>query len=700
MRRVTHICRTDIGAYRPFGVGGAPAIESADQIFDVVERRLSIKRRRLFAEPVTSAQGASIDWWTDAEGSVTPFKDLSSKRQEAVKAELQEAFAEITASADALIAARKGDSVVVGELLKAAMISPAPEGLYLIGDQPVLTSWAHEPNQNQLTPFTVPGGQAAAAIIDVTPEEPRAAEPESEPPPEPERERRGWAFAFPWWLRWLLLALLLLLLLFFLLRACDPSLPSLPGLPSLDGSSSDSAKDPPPREEAPAGTDPEAQAPGDGANMETGQGGDLSDGSVSGGGPDVGAGTGNGAGGGNVVIVPSPLDEGGTGSDGAGPVPGSGGNGTAVLPPPELQTDASDLSPEARAAIQSLEDARAREHELRRRVGILEARIAAKQRACVPDICGDGSSAGVAPRSTGPATAPDAPVSPETEVPVETPSAPSDEAAVDPRPVPETDPESDLQADQRAAEPAEPPTATQTPTPPPEQPQEAQACEPERQPWDAPEVVVVMDGSGSMGLAADTPPEVLHSLLKRAQAGDVQAVRELEKYEGAPGARLIDRAQDAVGGMIDSLPSDVDVGFIDFGACDSVVNHAFYDASQRETLKALIKRTEPRSGTPLTRALERAGRIIKGRTPDEEGVIIVLTDGYDTCGGDVCAAAQRIAREKPGVVVNVLNLGAGDVGRCIADATGGRVFDVSSISSLPEALVAASEEPPVPAACR
>jgi len=216
---------------------------------------------------------------------------------------------------------------------------------------------------------------------------------------------------------------------------------------------------------------------------------------------------------------------------------------------------------------------------------------------------------------------------------------------------------------------------------------------------DAPEVVVVLDTSGSMAIDVSVPASRIEALVARADAGDVSAIRELDSLTGAEGSRRIDQAQSALNNMIANLPEDVDVGFIEFGSCDSIVNHAFYPMSRRAELMSKIEATEPNAGTPLARALERAGNIIKGRTAEDKGVIVLVSDGYGTCGGDACAAARAIAAEKPGVVINVVTLGSYSEAQCIAQAGNGRVFDAEG-GDIRDAIVKASEEPPLPPHCR
>ena len=192
-----------------------------------------------------------------------------------------------------------------------------------------------------------------------------------------------------------------------------------------------------------------------------------------------------------------------------------------------------------------------------------------------------------------------------------------------------------------------------------------QSCIPQRRSYEAPEVVLVIDGSGSMS----------------------------DPISGAP--TRLDAAKRSVSELVDSLPSDVDVGLIEFSDCQRVNRDKFYKSSQRGQLKQRVNGLVPRQGTPLGLSVERAGRIISSRRP---GVIVVVSDGTDTCRGDPCGAAQRLAASKPNVRINVIDISGSDdnpTAQCLAGATNGRVFQPNSVSEMKEMIQQAGGEPDV-----
>jgi hypothetical protein len=210
-------------------------------------------------------------------------------------------------------------------------------------------------------------------------------------------------------------------------------------------------------------------------------------------------------------------------------------------------------------------------------------------------------------------------------------------------------------------EEVETPLLPAAPAPAPTQ----QSCVPQRKPFEAPEVVLVVDGSGSMS----------------------------DPIAGAP--TRLDAAKRSIGELVDGLPGDVDVGLIEFSDCERVNRDDFYRPSERDRLKQRVNGLMPREGTPLGLAVERAGRIISSR---RSGVIVVVSDGTDTCRGDPCGAAQRVTAKKPNVRINVIDISGSSgnpTAQCMAQATGGRVFQPNSVSEMEEMVQEASGEPDV-----
>lgn len=280
------------------------------------------------------------------------------------------------------------------------------------------------------------------------------------------------------------------------------------------------------------------------------------------------------------------------------------------------------------------EDLSAQIAEADARNAALEAELARKRAAqmmCLPEAPPPAASAPEAP-----ASAPEPiPPPPAASQPEPAPSAPPVRKPVKPPDPPASKPE----LPKAAPVPPSAPVPRSEPAPAPQR----QACKP-RQPGDEPEVVMVIDASGSM-------------------------------REPLGGMSRLDAAKRAADSMIRGLPADVDVGLVDFTACGQVRRDKFYPAAQRGALIGEINGLSPKKGTPLAQAIQRAGRVA---SDSADSVLVIVSDGGDSCGGDPCAAARALKAQKPNITINVIDLADTAQDRqtmqCVASAGGGRVL--------------------------
>jgi hypothetical protein len=212
--------------------------------------------------------------------------------------------------------------------------------------------------------------------------------------------------------------------------------------------------------------------------------------------------------------------------------------------------------------------------------------------------------------------------------------------------------------------PKAPQTAALPPATPPPAPATRPNCVAPRPVSQAPEVVMIVDSSGSMGLPW-----------------------------GGAGSRM-DAAKRSIGEFVDGLPTDIDVGLIGFGGCGRIGLDPFYPSPQRALLKGRVNSLMPMFGTPLGASVDLAGHVISGSRP---GIIVVVSDGNDTCHGDPCAAARQIAAFKPNVKINVIDIGDEpiDAAQCMARATGGRVYQPNTVAEMETMMRQASGQPDV-----
>lgn len=175
--------------------------------------------------------------------------------------------------------------------------------------------------------------------------------------------------------------------------------------------------------------------------------------------------------------------------------------------------------------------------------------------------------------------------------------------------------------------------------------------------------VVVFDGSGSMWgtIGTERPP----------------------KYE---------LLQGALRQTLSTLSPNVKLGLVAFGHrrrgdCGDVQVLAEPAPGAPDRVIGLAERISPRGRGPLSQALKVAASRIPA---DRPGSVIAIHDGPDNCSQDPCAAAQEIARTHPKTRVFMIGFGLprADAQRvqCVAEATGGRVFETQDTAGLEAAL--------------
>ncbi len=110
----------------------------------------------------------------------------------------------------------------------------------------------------------------------------------------------------------------------------------------------------------------------------------------------------------------------------------------------------------------------------------------------------------------------------------------------------------------------------------------------------------------------------------------------------------------------------------------------------------------PDGMTPLTAAVRRAAEVLAFR--ERPGVVVLVTDGKETCGGTPCQLGEQLAAEAQDLTVHVIgfkvrgdffswdspeqaNYTAGTtVAECLADRTGGKYVSAETVEELSKAL--------------
>ena len=190
---------------------GSAALRSWELVSGALAARLGADHAALFAEPVPSEHGDSIDWYVAGPGTVVPLAALAPDEAQALRARLGEMAAAIRAEAEALRHGRAAAEQRLGEALLNALEIPGEDMIHARRSpdgrlHPVLVHWAWTRGERAV----------ARGVLSRMEPRPAAREPGEAAP----ATARG---GLPRWLPvagWLLLALMLGAILYLLIAPC------------------------------------------------------------------------------------------------------------------------------------------------------------------------------------------------------------------------------------------------------------------------------------------------------------------------------------------------------------------------------------------------------------------------------------------------------------------------------------------------
>ncbi|MDX2258761.1 MAG: hypothetical protein NW205_07545 [Hyphomicrobiaceae bacterium] len=149
-------------------------------------------------------------------------------------------------------------------------------------------------------------------------------------------------------------------------------------------------------------------------------------------------------------------------------------------------------------------------------------------------------------------------------------------------------------------------------------------------------------------------------------------------------------------------------GLVVFGRTCAAAEVAVAAGAQPvDALLQPLDRLNPRGKGPLVQGLRQAAGAFG---PGDRGGVVIVHDGNDNCGEDICKAAREFAAAIPGVPVSLVSLGVPApekiATRCAAEITGGKVFTAETQAEIGPAVEAAVRlallggRPPAPIAAQ
>ncbi len=164
------------------------------------------------------------------------------------------------------------------------------------------------------------------------------------------------------------------------------------------------------------------------------------------------------------------------------------------------------------------------------------------------------------------------------------------------------------------------------------------------------------------------------------------------------GRPKIELAREALSGALSDLPSNVAVGLRAYGHRVSVEDKEAGCTDTEQLLApapgngpaiiGMAKGLTPRGQTPIARSLQESARDM--REQGSGGVILLVSDGVESCGGDPVAVAAELSASGLDVVLHTVGLGViaeeAAALSALAEAGGGRYFNAPSGAELLEGV--------------
>jgi Ca-activated chloride channel family protein len=161
----------------------------------------------------------------------------------------------------------------------------------------------------------------------------------------------------------------------------------------------------------------------------------------------------------------------------------------------------------------------------------------------------------------------------------------------------------------------------------------------------------------------------------------------------------IDKVRKALDQVLPAVTPNRRIGLVTYGPgpynrCDNIELNVKPVENAASTIKSVVDAIVPAGRTPLTEAVRLAAETLEFRK--KPGVIVLLTDGEETCGGNPCTLAKELKSQAAGLTVHVIGYrmkdfswtgGAGLMDmRCLAEATGGYYESPETVEELVQSL--------------
>jgi Ca-activated chloride channel family protein len=167
------------------------------------------------------------------------------------------------------------------------------------------------------------------------------------------------------------------------------------------------------------------------------------------------------------------------------------------------------------------------------------------------------------------------------------------------------------------------------------------------------------------------------------------------------GTAKIAIAKEVMTELIRDLPGSADAGLVAYGHrrkgdCSDVEELVALQPVDKAALTERIQGISPKGKTPITLSVQKTAE--KLRTVEDETIIILVSDGKETCEGDPCALVEELKKAGVRFTLHVIGFDVTEEERvqleCMARAGGGEYFTAKTAQEFRVAAKRAVEKAP------
>lgn len=156
----------------------------------------------------------------------------------------------------------------------------------------------------------------------------------------------------------------------------------------------------------------------------------------------------------------------------------------------------------------------------------------------------------------------------------------------------------------------------------------------------------------------------------------------------------IEKVRTALAQVLPEVARARRIGLITYGPgpynqCDNIHLDVEPDFNAADRIMSVVKKLNPAGRTPLTTSVVKAAQVL--RFKEKPAVIVLVTDGEETCGGAPCALARDLKEQGKQTTVHVIGYRVKDYSwtgaqafesRCLPETTGGLYISVQTTDDL------------------